>query len=106
MEQEKPKNLFGNPQNKENNPSLKKYPALETIMTLNKIFAIIVGVAVFFMIAASLEMGGFGLLMAIPALVVGLLIILFVLARNETIKVVIDIESNTRNTSNQKGGNS
>lgn len=75
-------------------------------MTLNKIFAIIVGIAVLFMIIASLDMGGFGLLMAIPALVIGFLIILFVLAGNETIKVVIDIESNTRNTSNQKEGDS
>lgn len=106
MEQEKPKNLFGNPQKKKNNLSHKKYPALETIMALNKIFAIIVGIAALFMILVSLSLGDFGLLIAIPTLVIGFLIILIVMAGNETIKVVIDIESNTRNTSNQKEGNS
>lgn len=102
MDQKPPQNLFGNRQIKNSNQSKKKYPALETIMSLNKVFAIIVGIGAFFMITTSLSMGSFGILFAIPVLIIAALIILIIIAGNETIRVVIDIEKNTRTNWNQK----
>jgi hypothetical protein len=71
-----------------------RYPALRTIVTIYYIFSIIIAVAS--MIAAVMlvnqNMPGFALL----ALIGGGIIVLSVIALAESIKVIVDIEYNTR----------
>lgn len=82
--------------------SSEKYPALRTIASLYTAFAWIVGiVALIIAIYFGTKSEG-GLLIALQTVVIGTLIVLGVLAVSELIKVVIDIEFNTRQSANKK----
>lgn len=75
-----------------------KYPALRTIAGIYTAFAWIVGILAIILAIYFGSKGEAGLFIALPTLVVGALIILGVLAVAESIKVLIDIEYNTRQT--------
>lgn len=79
-----------------------KYPALRTIAVIYTASAWIVGILAIIIAFYFGSKGEAGLLIALPTLVVGALIVLGVLAVAESIKVVIDIEYNTRQSANKK----
>jgi len=67
----------------------RKYPALRFISTTYKVMAVITLIVTLFLVAA-------GPLLGIPALVIGVIVSLTLLAFSEIIKIFIDIEENTR----------
>lgn len=79
-----------------------KYPALRAIAGFYVVFAWIVGVLAIIIAIYFGSKGESGLFIALLTLVVGVLIVLGVLVVSESIKVVIDIEYNTRQTANKK----
>ena len=74
----------------------KKYPALRTITGIYSFFAWIIGIATIIVTIYFGQNGQAGLMISVPALVVGALIVLGILAASESIKLLIDIEENTR----------
>ena len=72
----------------------KRYPALRTTVGFFSVLAGIIGVAavIFAVISFAQEMG----MLAIPIIVGGAIIVLGLFATAELIKVIIDIEENTR----------
>lgn len=79
----------------------EKYPALRTIAGLYTAFAWIVGIVAIIIALYFGSKGETGLIIAVSTAVVGGLIVLGVLAVSESIKVVIDIEYNTRQSANK-----
>jgi VIT1/CCC1 family predicted Fe2+/Mn2+ transporter len=79
----------------------ERYPALRTIADFYTALAWLVGI-VAVIIAVYFGTTEEAVLIAVATLVVGALIVLGVLAVSESIKVVIDIEYNTRQTANKK----
>lgn len=77
--------------------SSKRYPALRTISGLLKLFAILIVLAALFIAMMAFDAGDTGYTTAIMAVVLGGLMALFAFALAESIMVLIDIESNTRN---------
>jgi hypothetical protein len=85
------------PEQQEEKTIGKRYPALRTIAGIFSVFAWIIGiVAVIAAIISGSKGGEWGLMIALPAIVIGALIVLILLATAESIKVIIDIEENTR----------
>ena len=81
------------------NRTRSKYSTLKIIAGILKLFAWIYGfVAVIITIYFGME-GETGFYIAIPVLVIGSLIVLFVLAISQLIMILIDIEYNTRQKS-------
>jgi len=81
--------------------STEKYPALRTIARLFTIYAWIAGI-VTLIIAANFGTKSEGSIIVLPVIVIGALNVLGSLAVSELIKVVIDIEFNTRQKANEK----
>jgi hypothetical protein len=80
----------------ENYSKSNKYPALKTVATLYKVFAIICAVVGVIIFVLSVVNGGSAILAGIPALIAGGFICLTGYAASEGIQVLIDIEENTR----------
>jgi len=78
----------------------KRYPALRTIAGIFSGFAWIIGIVTVIIAYLAWDKGGetYGLMVAISTLVVGVLMVLGLLGTAESIKVIIDIEENTRKT--------
>jgi len=77
--------------------SRSKYPALRTIAGVYSLFAFIVGLlAIISGAIYLLKAGESGLILAIAIVIIGALVVLGLLALSESIKVLIDIEYNTR----------
>ncbi len=79
-----------------------KYPALRTIARFFTVFAWLLGIFAVILAVYFGSKGEEGLFIALPTLVVGALMVLGVLAVSESIKVVIDIEYNTRQLAKKK----
>jgi hypothetical protein len=83
-----------NEQEEETENKDARYPALNTVISLNNVGAWILGILAIglgiYFIKESL------ILYAISTIVIGALIVLFTVASSESIKVIIDIEENTR----------
>jgi len=86
------------PEQQEETNAGKRYPALRTIAGIFSVFAWIIGIVAVIIAVLSWNKGGdtWGLMVALPTLVVGALMVLGLLAAAESIKVIIDIEENTR----------
>ena len=80
----------------------EKYPALRTISGVFTAFGFIVGLVTIIGTIFFLVQGKEGLIPGIGTLVFGALITLCVIAVAESIKVIVDIEHNTRQTANKK----
>ncbi len=80
----------------------ERYPALRTIAGFYNALARIVGVIAVIMVVYYATKGNAGVITAVVTLIVGALSVLGILAVSESIKVVIDIEYNTRKTANKK----
>jgi hypothetical protein len=81
--------------------STEKYPALRTIARLFTVYAWIAGI-VTLIIASYFGTKSEGSIIVLPVIVIGALNVLVTLAVSELIKVVIDIEFNTRQKANEK----
>lgn len=79
-----------------------KYPALRTIAGFFTFFAWIVGILSIIIAVYFGSQREAGIFIALPTIIVGALIVLGVLAVAESIKVLIDIEYNTRQAANKK----
>lgn len=79
----------------------EKYPTLRTIAKLFTVYAWIAGIATL-IIAINLGTKSEGSIIVLPVIVIGALNVLGTLAVSELIKVVIDIEFNTRHKANEK----
>ncbi len=80
-----------------------RYPALRTIASFFQLLAILVGflvVGILYYFANS--RGDANIILLVSALVIGVIIVLFLLATSESIKVFLDIEYNTRKTAEKQ----
>jgi len=86
------------PEQQEKTNAGKRYPALRTIVVILSVFAWIIGIVAVIIAVFAWNKGGEtgGLMISLPTLVVGGLMMLGLLASAESIKVIIDIEENTR----------
>jgi hypothetical protein len=79
-----------------------RYPTLQSIVDILNVVSYIIGfiaagVSVFLYLNSDSQSG---LIFAVPTLVIGTLIVLGLIALSESIKVIIDIEENTRSFKN------
>lgn len=79
-----------------------KYPALRTICGILTTFAWAIGVLTILSVLNFITYSGW--IYVLPILIIGGLLVLSTLAFSELIKVIIDIECNTRKTANNQTG--
>lgn len=82
--------------------NMNRYPALNTLIGINKFFALVIGLLAAAIFLIEILKGSLDIVSGALILVIGTLLVLGLLAWSELIKVLIDIEYNTRQASGKK----
>ncbi len=81
---------------------VNRYPALNTLIGVNKFFALVIGTLAASLFLIEILKGSLDIVFGALVLVIGTLLVLGLLVWSELIKVLIDIEYNTRQASGKK----